>query len=100
MKKQWVASAAFIALLLGVGLLWLRVRNLESIVNSLQQPHPLNSTIKWNKQPPNTTEEEDHVFKLLDYSTDNPGTTKVGVPWNVEKAMQIRPTSQPERRVK
>jgi hypothetical protein len=40
-----------------------------------------------NEQKPNNEAEKKHVFKLIDSPPVDSGKSKVGVPWNVERAM-------------
>lgn len=64
MKKELFAAAFCGVLLLMLGFLWWRVRELEKTADTKQ------------------------VFKLIDASEAvDPGKSKVGVPWSVERAM-------------
>ncbi len=88
MKKQWFAVAFCSVLLVLVGLLWWRVRELEKTVNSLRIQPVANSTVVWqNEEHSKNDAEKKHVFKLIDSAPVDPGKSKVGVPWNVERAM-------------
>jgi hypothetical protein len=88
MKKQLFAAAFFGLLLFLIGLLWWRVRELERTVNSLRIQPASNSTVGWqNEQKPNNDAEKKQVFKLIDSPPIDPGKSKVGVPWGVERAM-------------
>jgi len=89
MKKQLFAAAFCGVLLFVVGLLWWRVRELEKIVNSLRYQPVANSTVVWQKEQQSKNDSpKKQVFKLIDSpETVDPGKTKVGVPWNVERAM-------------
>jgi len=101
MKKQLFAVASCGALLLLVGLLWWRVRELERIVDSLKKQQASNSTVVWhNEQQSNKSTEKKQVFKLIDSPPVDTGRSKVGVPWDVERAMiggadhRMAPTSE------
>src|SRR5215212_5044091 len=89
MKNQLFVAAFCGVLLFIVGLLWWRVRELEKIVNSLRYQPVANSAVVWqNEQQPKNDASKKQVFKLIDSSeTVDPGKTKVGVPWSVERAM-------------
>jgi len=90
MKKNQLFAAAFCGVLLFmVGLLWWRVRELEKIVNSLRFQPVANSTVGWqNEEQSKNDSPKKQVFKLIDSPEPaDPDKTKVGVPWNVERAM-------------
>jgi hypothetical protein len=88
MKKRWFVTAFGVGLLFLVGLLWWRVRELERIVDSLKKQQASNSTVVWqNEQQSNKNAEKKQVFKLIDSPHVDPGRSKVGVPWDVERAM-------------
>jgi hypothetical protein len=75
-------------LLVLVGVLWWRVRELEKTVNSLRIQPVLNSSVVWqNEQKSKDKTENNNVFKLLDSTPVDQGKSKVGVPWDVERAM-------------
>jgi hypothetical protein len=88
MKKQLVVATFCGVLLFMVGLLWWRVRELEKTVNSLRIQPAANSTVVWqNEQQPKDNSEKKQVFKLIDSPPVDAGKSKVGVPWDVERAM-------------
>ena len=89
MKKQLFAAAFCGVLLFIVGLLWLRIRELERTVNSLRIQPAANSTIVWqNEQRSKNDAPKKQVFKLIDSPEPvDPGSSNIGVPWNVERAM-------------
>jgi hypothetical protein len=88
MKKQLFTVAFCSVLLFLVGLMWWRVRELEKTVESLRQQHSSNSTVAWqNEQQSSNNTEKKQVFKLIDSPPVDPGRSKVGVPWDVERAM-------------
>jgi hypothetical protein len=88
MKKQWFTAVFCGVLLVLVGILWWRVRELEKSVNSLRVQPASNSTVVWqNEQKSKNDSEKKQVFKLIDSTPVDPGKSKVGVPWTVERAM-------------
>jgi hypothetical protein len=88
MKKQLFTAAFYGVLLFLVGLLWWRVRELEKIVASLRIQPVANSTVNWhNEEQSNKSTEKKQVFKLIDSPPVDTGRSKVGVPWDVERAM-------------
>ena len=89
MKKQLFLAAFCVVLLLMVGLLWWRVRELERTVNSLRIEPAANSTIVWQKEQQSKKDApKKQVFKLIDSPAPvYPGKSNIGVPWNVERAM-------------
>jgi hypothetical protein len=90
MRKQAVIAAVGIGLLVAVGLLYWRVRVLEQTVQTLNPRLSSHGTVVSLQQPaPPNSEPKQQVFKLIDTAptTSTPGTTKIGVPWSVERAM-------------
>src|SRR4051812_15169487 len=90
MKKQWPATVFCIGLILLVGLLWLRVRELENAVagleNQLQTKFGVVS-VRLNEADQEHQADKQQVFKLIGSPDVDPEKSKVGVPWDVERAM-------------
>jgi hypothetical protein len=90
MKKQWIPSVVSVCLLIAVGVLWLRVHELERTVNSLRKQvpsAPLVIPIGTQKTEQSTKSERQNVFRLIDGAKQTEGTTHVGVPWSIEEGM-------------
>jgi hypothetical protein len=92
MKKQWIPSVAAVCLFVAVGVLWLRVRELERSVESLKTQSPsapqvISIGTQESQQPTNS--ERQNVFRLIDAAKQDNGTTDVGVPWSIEEGMLI-----------
>jgi hypothetical protein len=90
MSQRFVLSAVCIGLAITTFLLWMRVQALSDKVDSLtqqlkSQPKavvlPVEQARSSEKDP-----ERQGVFRLIETKTEN-GTTEVGVPWSVERAM-------------
>ncbi|MCI0334462.1 MAG: hypothetical protein L0228_14685 [Planctomycetes bacterium] len=81
-----------VAMMVAIALLWLRVRELETSVDSLTrqlQSRPgafVNGPANF---VPQQTEEKKKVFQLIDGAHPDNGETEVGVPWSVERGMMI-----------
>ncbi len=88
MKKQITVSICGIALVVVTTMLWLRVRSLETTVNTLNQRLQSNPTVVTVGQTKtNKDSAQQPVFKLIESAKHNEYTTNIGVPWDVERAM-------------
>jgi hypothetical protein len=88
MRKQLFTVAFCGVLLFLVGLLWWRVQELEKVVDSLKEQRASNSTVVWQNDKLKTDTGKKSVFKLIDSTpATDPQKSKVGVPWDVERAM-------------
>jgi hypothetical protein len=90
MKKQWLATVFGIGSILLVGLLWLRVRELEKTVSGLEKQLQTKFgvvSVRLNEADQEHQADKQQVFKLIGSPDVDPEKSKVGVPWDVERAM-------------
>jgi hypothetical protein len=87
MRKQPLIVIFGIILAVMVALLWWRVRKLEQTVNTLRVLPAASTVVGLPQRDPEDNAEKKQVFKLIDSPPVDPGKSKVGVPWDVERAM-------------
>jgi hypothetical protein len=90
MNQRFILSAVYIGLAITTFLLWMRVQALSDKVDSLtqqlkSQPKAIVFPVEQARRPDKDAQEQG-VFRLIETKTEN-GTTEVGVPWSVERAM-------------
>ena len=101
MRKQWFAVAFCGFLMLVVGLLWSRVRELERVVEVLKSQRVSMATVGWqNETPPGDSEKKKRIFKLIDTPPVVTKESNVGVPWDVERGMRIESKSKRAQKLK
>jgi hypothetical protein len=91
-KRSIVFSIVGAGMLLAIVGLWLRVRALESTVGDLTsrlQALPRLLPVMAPEPRPAEPPGNQQIFKLIDSDSANDGKSRVGVPWNVERAMII-----------
>jgi hypothetical protein len=95
MNKHYVAVVIGTCMTVAIGLLWLRVEQLENKVASLTQQlnaRPKVVTAVAPIQPELRRADGESVFKLLKTATPHSlddGETDVGVPWSIERGMLL-----------
>jgi hypothetical protein len=90
MKKQLAVTTLIVALVVVIGVLWLRVRSLENTVAGLEKQFLAKFGVVSVQLPePDQKQQTDkqQVFRLIESKKPDAGTSNVGVPWNVERAM-------------
>jgi hypothetical protein len=92
MKRRVSIATIGICATLAMATLWWRVQRLERQVDSLtQQLQSSPRALYLPSRAPATTQSPDKqkIFKLIDAADARSGTSHIGVPWNVERAMMI-----------
>ena len=90
MKKQLAVTALVVALVMVIGLLWLRIRSLENTVAGLEKQFVAKFGVVSVRLPESDQKQQTdkpQVFKLIESRRQDTGTSNVGVPWSVERAM-------------
>jgi hypothetical protein len=88
MKKPSLATLVGVVMFVAIGLLWWRVRQLESTVSTLNQRLASKpSVISVRQSEPLPSIDKRKIFKLIDSATSEEGRSPIGVPWSVERAM-------------
>jgi hypothetical protein len=90
MKKQLTVTTLVVALIVAIGLLWLRIRSLENTVAGLEKQFSAKfGVVSVQLKQPDQKDQVDkqQVFKLIDSAKQETGTSNVRVPWSVERAM-------------
>ena len=90
MKKQLPVTTLIVALVVVIGLLWLRIRSLENTVAGLEKQFLTRFGVVSVQLPESNQKQQadkQRVFKLIESKKPNSGTSNVGVRWDVERAM-------------
>jgi hypothetical protein len=88
MNKKSINAFFSVAMLVAIGLLWWRVSALDATIDKLsQQLNSKPSVISASQPSPVPNVDKRQIFKLIDSAKSDEGTSHVGVPWSVERAM-------------